>query len=310
MVGMFGRVLREAGRTMLRRHQHAAIRRNMRHAPGDGLVPVAAVADDIERYEIEGPGGPHRIHVMLPPAPVPPGGYPVLYLLDGDAWIGTAADALRVQARFPAHSGVGAIALVAIGYPGREPVNLGRRARDFLPPHTSPRLADRFMQGAPWHQPGGADAFLEFLIGPLAAALARRYPLDMTRRALCGQSFGGHFALHAFLSRPDAFHRIAAVSPSLWWDAESLVRSAPERVAALAPETSADLFIAVAEHEMPGNGDICRKMVEHSRDFAALARARGLNADWRLLAGENHQSAMTAAISAVLRFAAPLEAGV
>ncbi|TDP45405.1 hypothetical protein DES42_105109 [Zavarzinia compransoris] len=292
---------------MTRRVQHRAIGRRVARLAGDALEPLGPGLPfgEVQRFAIEGPGGRHTIYVVLPPVPVPAGGYPCLYLLDGDAWIGTALDALRAQARFPGHSGVGPVAVVAIGYPGPEPVDLGRRARDFLPPHVSARLRDRFMQGAPWHQPGGAANFLDFLTGPLSAALARRYPLDMARRALCGHSFGGYFALYALLERPGAFRSHAAISPSLWWDGESLIRSAPERIAGLPAALAGEVLIAVAEFEMAGQDDINRMLIGHARRFDEVLAAsgpKGLRRRCLVLAGENHQSALTAVFSEMLRF--------
>ncbi len=40
---------------------------------------------------------------------------------------------------------------------------------------------------------------------------------DASNTGIAGSSLGGLVSLHAGLTRPDAFGRIAAMSPSIWW---------------------------------------------------------------------------------------------
>ena len=261
---------------------------------------------DIQQYTARGANGDYTIFVTLPSGPPPSAGYPVLTLLDGNAWIAGATEALRWQSRFALQSEIEPLIIVAVGYPGEEPFDLGRRAFDFLPNHASSKLSARFMQGAPWHQPGGADAFLEFLTGPLRDDIANRYPVDRSRQILCGHSFGGFFALFALLTRPQAFGHYAALSPSLWWDDGRLIKCADALMADLPRDLEASVFIAVGEREAPDRPTISARMTEDATAFAhklkheALAR---VTVECRILPGENHQSSLTAAFPAVLRFA-------
>lgn len=50
-------------------------------------------------------------------------------------------------------------------------------------------------------------------------------------RLLIGQSAAGLFAVEHFLQQPDSFDAYFIVSPSLYWNRESLARSAPEALA-------------------------------------------------------------------------------
>lgn len=46
-------------------------------------------------------GAPYRIFLRTPPGDRPAAGWPVLYMLDGNAVFATAADAIRVQGAWP-----------------------------------------------------------------------------------------------------------------------------------------------------------------------------------------------------------------
>ncbi|BAV65361.1 alpha/beta hydrolase [Sphingobium cloacae] len=289
------------GRKRQALHDRATARHGLLEPVGSGLA-----IPDIQQYTARGANGDYTIFVTLPSGPPPGAGYPVLTLLDGNAWIAGAAEALRWQSRFAIQSEIEPMIVVAVGYPGEAPFDLGRRAYDFLPDHSSGKLSERFMQGAPWHQPGGADAFLDFLKGPLRDDLAERYPVDRSRQILCGHSFGGFFALYALLHRPEAFRHYAALSPSLWWDDGRLLKDAEAAIAAMPRDLVTDILIAVGERETPERPKISARMLDDSAAFVdRLERERlaGVSVDYRVLAGENHQSLLTAAFSAVLRFA-------
>lgn len=86
-------------------------------------------------------GAPWRIFLRVPSGPVPEAGWPVLYMTDGNAVIGTAVDAMRAQAFYPTGTNVGWGVIVAIGYPSRAPmircaahgISARRRARPIRP---------------------------------------------------------------------------------------------------------------------------------------------------------------------------------
>lgn len=228
-------MMREAARTLRYSWQRPGMVRRATdtHTPTLTHVGKGLPEADVLHFAAKGPSGDYAIGVIAPPALPPRGGYPVLYLLDGNGCMGMAADAMALQMRFATHSRLEPLVIVTVGYPGTQSFNLGRRAYDYLPPHSSKRWRDRFMQGAPWHQPGGAEAFLDFLTGPLRADIAARYPTNPERQILCGHSFGGFFALHVLLTRPDSFQKYAALSPSLWWDDSRLMKQADSLLTAL-----------------------------------------------------------------------------
>jgi predicted alpha/beta superfamily hydrolase len=72
---------------------------------------------------------------------------------------------------------------------------------------------------------GGADQYLQSLIQelkPQIDGMLRTRP-DVGSTALAGSSLGGLFTAYAGLKRPDVFGRIAALSPSSWWDSDVIV---------------------------------------------------------------------------------------
>ena len=248
-------------------------------------------------------GKDYRIFVALPEGKPPAGGYPVLYLLDGNAYFIAAADAMREQSTFASMSQVQPLIVVGVGYPGDQPLNGERRGFDFLPPTVGPVQDPRSVQGA---SPGGADAFLGFLVDELRPVLASRYPIDPARQSLAGHSLGGYFALHALLHRPDAFRSYMAISPSLWWHDGSLLKIAAQRLPALraAAKPPVDVLLAVSPLEMPDYADLSAVMLSTTRTMngmLAQAAPQGVRTQYQELPGENHISTNLAAMSAILR---------
>lgn len=153
----------------------------------------------------------YRIFVSYPAAEAPADGYPVLYVLDGNAAFAGFAEARRIQERFD----IGKSIVIGVGYPTDQAYDL-RRLDDYTPPMLDPPPA-RWRQLAKY-QSGGQDTFLDFLTGKLRAEIGKRYKIDLNRQSLFGHSLGGLLALHVLYTRPQAFESIVAASPSLEWN--------------------------------------------------------------------------------------------
>jgi len=72
---------------------------------------------------------------------------------------------------------------------------------------------------------GGADQYVQMLVTELKPAIdgmLRTRP-DVTQTVMAGSSLGGLVTVYAGLKRPDVFGRIAALSPSSWWDSGVIV---------------------------------------------------------------------------------------
>lgn len=66
---------------------------------------------------------------------------------------------------------------------------------------------------------GRGDAYLRFVIDELMPAVAARYRVAHTRETtgILGSSMGALISLYAFLTRPDVFGFVGAMSPALWF---------------------------------------------------------------------------------------------
>ncbi|WP_233568075.1 alpha/beta hydrolase [Cohnella faecalis] len=159
-------------------------------------------------------GREYRILIARPADPPPPGGYPIIFALDGDATFFTLAEAVRLQTRKP--HGYDPAIVVGIGYPSGEPFDMTRRCFDFTIPAEEGTLPVR-PDGCPWPESGGADRFLDFLEFELFPFVGTRFEVDSARQTIFGHSLGGLFVLHALFARTGLFANYAAGSPSIWW---------------------------------------------------------------------------------------------
>lgn len=191
--------------------------------------------------------------------------YPVLYLLDGDAHFHHSTGIVQFLA---GNSHIPPMIVVG--------VSNTNRTRDLTPPVRG----DTRM---PLPNAGGADRFLRFLEEELASHIEARYRTQ-PYRILVGHSFGGLFALHALMNRPQSFHAYIAISPSLWWNDGELVDGAVKSLERL-PEQERFLYMS-----MGSEGDHMLKPIQ--RLAAELEQARPARLTWRysFLENDHHGS--------------------
>lgn len=246
-----------------------------------GGLPVAraepVTLDGTEQWTMSSAEGrAYRIMISLPEGDVPyTGGYPVIYLLDGNAYFPAFHAAKRAQDRLK-----GSI-LVAIGYPSDTPLDFVRRAFDLSPPQPAER-----------NDPpqGGQDLFLDFIEQRLMPKVAGRFPVDQDQRSLVGHSFGGMFGIYALFTRPALFQHVVAISPSLWWRDRYLL--AHERAftrqahAGQLDLTHSSLTLLMGERDMAQAIQDARSL---QRRLEGLSQY-GLRSDFQIEAGEDHTS--------------------
>jgi hypothetical protein len=185
--------------------------------------------------------------------------YPVIYLLDGDAHFHHAtgiAEFLSAENRMPP--------AIVVGIANTD------RSRD-LTPTRQPEPASS----------GGADRFLEFLASELIPRIERDYR-TAGLRILAGHSFGGLFAVHALISRPELFDLHIAASPSLQWDGELMAK----RIEPLLAGT-------IDEHLYFTLGTEPAEITAGNRHFAELLAKRApktLRWTFELMEAEDHGS--------------------
>lgn len=164
--------------------------------------------------ELGSPAGkPHHLSASVPGGPAPPGGFPVIYVLDGDGWCGAAVEIAKVRE----YGKLDPAVIVCVGYPSRHFFDAAGRTYDFTPPGAS----DPDFEGL---EQGGAGDFLAFLDGTVKPWADRQARIDPGRRALFGHSMGGLFVLYALFKAPGGFQTYIAASPSIWFAGKAVLK--------------------------------------------------------------------------------------
>lgn len=149
----------------------------------------------------------YKVWTGIPNSPPPAAGFPVLYMLDGNAVMDRLSDTLlkRLAAQSPP-------VLVVIGYQTELPFDLPARAYDYTPPVKDNSAGNQ--QNVHGRIAGGGLIFRHLLETTLAPQAEKGLNIDHRKRGIWGHSLGGVFVLEAYLSSA-FFHRYYATSPSL-----------------------------------------------------------------------------------------------
>jgi predicted alpha/beta superfamily hydrolase len=140
---------------------------------------------------------------------------------------------------------------------------------------------------------GGADAFRGFLRDELKPYIAGHYRIT-GESAITGESLAGWFVLDTLVVEPELFDGYVAVSPSVWWNDQALVRSAAARFTAWTVGPRA-LFLATAD-ETPTQDGVAI-LIEALR----TQQPAGLTWHYLPLPDEHHNSIYPVAATQALR---------
>ena len=229
-------------------------------AETDGWKPVVLPQTEQRDIHSRNTGDNYRIFIFQPQQPAPPGGYPVLYVLDGNALFPMLAVQAIAHESSPDPATRASVVVVGIGYPGDALYDIDRRTRDYTPPAAVARNDSNDLRY------GGADRFLAFVQTELKPLIEARYAIDPRRQTLFGHSYGGLFTLYTLMTQPDAFQNYLAASPSIWWNDHQLLEQSGPLLAEsnLQPKR---LWLTVGEAEEPLPGKVAtsgreRRLVE------------------------------------------------
>jgi len=195
---------------------------------------------------------------------------PLIVLLDGDGHFHHVTGAVRFlvdQGRMPP------VRVVAVP-------NTTDRTRDLTPAV----ISDTVLRGTS-PTAGGADSMLRFLSDELLPEVEHTFGAAPFR-VLIGHSFGGLFAVYAFLTRPEVFQAYIAISPGMWWDHERITDSLVARLAR-EPRPRGWLYATVG-----GLEGVELMIAPFQRVEGALRAHAPATLEWRftVLPGEDHNS--------------------
>ena len=231
-------------------------------------------------------GETRRVNVYTPPdyASATTTRYPVLYMPDG----GVAEDFPHLSRTVDRAIRAGEMRpLILVGIENTE------RRRDM----TGPTEVDEDRKIAP--RVGGSANFRGFIRDELMPAIEPRVRGNGVT-GIIGESAAGLFVVESFLLEPEMFDVYVAISPSLWWNAESLVRSAADRLQAR-PELTATFYFTIASDD--GTDDAGATLV------AALRRSAPAALRWTYepRPADLHSTTYRAASPSILRKVFPPE---
>lgn len=217
------------------------------------------------------------LNIYLPEGFNKDSSYPVIYLLDGSA----DEDFIHVAGlvQFANFSWVNLLPksiLVGIA-------NVDRR-RDFTFPS---RIVEDIKE---FPTTGGSEKFIRFIEKELQPFIARKY-ITNGSNMLIGQSLGGLLATEILFKRPKLFNSYVIVSPSLWWDVESLLKLNP----ALLNENYSQqtkIYIGVGEE-----GKVMEEDAKRLFEMINNANRKNITTNFDFIKGKKHANIFHQAVS-------------
>ncbi len=129
---------------------------------------------------------------------------------------------------------------------------------------------------------GHSEKFIRFIESELQPYISKQYKTTDTRY-LIGQSLGGLLASEILLKHSTLFTHYLIVSPSLWWDNESLLKAAPELVA---KQDLSGTFVYVSVGK--GEDKIMQREASQLYELLKKANKPGLQTAFKLMIDDNH----------------------
>jgi predicted alpha/beta superfamily hydrolase len=129
---------------------------------------------------------------------------------------------------------------------------------------------------------GHSDVFIKFIEEELQPFIRENYHTNETKYII-GQSLGGLLATEILLKKPTLFSHYLIVSPSLWWDNESLLKEAKSLIE---KQTDGNLYVYISV----GNGE-AKIMQRDATELFKLfkdANKKSTVLDFKLMMDENH----------------------
>jgi predicted alpha/beta superfamily hydrolase len=231
--------------------------------------------------------------VYLPPGyqEQPDRRFPVLYMHDGQNLFDGATSFVQGQDWHVGHSADAEIRagrvepLIIVGI-----YNVGKARIQEYTPTKAPRLGG-----------GRADRYGRFLLDEVMPFVNSQYRVQLgpQNTGIGGSSLGGLVSLFIGLSRPDVFGKIAALSPSVWWNQ----RVIHTFTAGMYVESRPRIWLDIGTREGP-------RIVEDVERYRDILVRRGWQCERdlhyeRLEGAEHNEAAWAQRVAPFLRFLYP-----
>lgn len=128
---------------------------------------------------------------------------------------------------------------------------------------------------------GHSDKFISFLEKELKPYIESQF--KTTDKYLFGQSLGGLLATEILLKKPELFNNYFIISPSLWWDDESLLKQAPQLLTKI-PDTKKFIYVSVGKGEHP----VMIKDAESLDDILKKSNKKNWTVEYKMMETDNH----------------------
>ncbi|MEN4761558.1 alpha/beta hydrolase-fold protein [Chryseobacterium sp. C39-AII1] len=128
---------------------------------------------------------------------------------------------------------------------------------------------------------GHSDKFINFLEKELKPYIESQF--KTTDKYIFGQSLGGLLATEILLKKPEMFNNYFIISPSLWWDDESLLKQAPQLLTKI-PDSKKFIYVSVGKGEHP----VMVKDAEDLFDVLKKANKKNWTLDYKMMETDNH----------------------
>ncbi len=198
--------------------------------------------------------------------------YPVIYLLDGSADEDFIHIAGLVQ--FASFSWINILPeTIVVGISNVD------RKRDFTYRTEIEDLKKEFPTT------GSSAKFMDFIEKELQPHIAKIYKTNGDKM-LIGQSLGGLLATEILFKRPNMFNHYAIISPSLWWDEESLLKTKP-----LSYSTPKSIYVAVGKE-----GEIMERVAKELFDKLEADKPEKTKLFYQFFEQQNHGDVLHLAI--------------
>lgn len=128
---------------------------------------------------------------------------------------------------------------------------------------------------------GHSDKFINFLEKELKPYIENQF--KTTDTYVFGQSLGGLLATEILLKKPEMFNNYFIISPSLWWDDESLLKQANQLLSKV-PDTKKFIYISVGKGEHP----VMIKDAEDLYDTLKKSNKKNWTVEYKMMETDNH----------------------